>query len=73
MSTSCLSTSRSRKELVKNKVKDKKRRRNPDGSFVRDENDGSGNSDEEDEEFIDRFGGSNNFFGPGKLQQVQGT
>ncbi|WP_303328177.1 Ig-like domain-containing domain [uncultured Muribaculum sp.] len=53
------------KELVKNKVKDKKRRRNPDGSFVRDENDGSGNSDEEDEEFIDRFGGSNNFFGPG--------
>ena len=28
------------KELVKNKVKDKKRRRNPDGSFVRDENDG---------------------------------
>lgn len=51
------------KELIKNKPKDnKKRRRNPDGSYVRDENDDR-NTDEDDEEMMNRFG--DNFFGPG--------
>ena len=51
------------RELIKNKPKDnKKRRRNPDGSYVRDENDGR-NPEEDDEEMMDRFG--DNFFGPG--------
>ena len=50
------------KELVKNKPKEqKKRRRNPDGSYVREDNE-----DEYDEEEDDGYGGyDNNFFGPG--------
>ncbi len=50
-------------ELIQNKPKDKKkRRRNPDGSYVRDDNDSRNNYDD-DEEFNEQFG--ENFFGPG--------
>lgn len=48
------------KELVKNKPKEKKkRRRNPDGSYVREEEDEEYDEEEED------YGYDDNFFGPG--------
>ncbi|MCM1504771.1 MAG: Ig-like domain-containing protein [Muribaculum sp.] len=50
------------KELVKNKPKEKKkRRRNPDGSYVKDDEDG----DYEDEDEEDDYGYDGDFFGPG--------
>ncbi|MCM1020666.1 MAG: Ig-like domain-containing protein [Muribaculum sp.] len=52
------------KELIQNKPKDnKKRRRNPDGTYVRDDKDNENYDDEDEEEMMNRFG--NNFFGPG--------
>ncbi len=48
------------KELVKNKPKEnKKRRRNPDGSYVKDDKDGEYDDEEDD------YGNEGDFFGPG--------
>lgn len=50
------------KEIVKNKPKETKRRRNKDGSYVN-ENGKDGDEDEEDE--YDQYDQNSNFFGPG--------
>lgn len=50
------------KEIVKNKPKEKKRRRNKDGSYV---NENGKDSDDEEEDEYDQYDQNSNFFGPG--------
>lgn len=49
------------KEIIKNKPKEKKRRRNKDGSYVNE----NGKDDDEEEDEYDQYDQNSNFFGPG--------